>query len=514
MLIFRFENQREFRGFLRLRVVSSTNSGSILMAGFNPFRKFRVYQKYALAALGILAIFSFIIIPSFMGSFGRSGNEQASLVAKCRRFGNVDQQMLAALREQQNTRRSFYIGLIREVINQDGIDQYTAFQMSQIPNILAPVLEDEQLVQQWVLTQYAKDKGFVVTDNLVVDYLKMVTSNMITNNTFSDVCKGMRISEAHLANLIKDELLIHTIMKVFQSSIEPVTPLTRWEYFQRLNRSVEVEVAAIPVAQFTSKVQAPSKKELQIFFDENKDRIYTPSLPESGFAVPAKVAFQVIDTKPSEELLASITQEEIEQFYETNKSTLFLRQQPGSFGQPSGGGLQGLPSLGGLGGLGGAGQSIFPGTQNRSTPAGQGLPSLGNRFGTDFDFSTIVPDDLNVPTPGTQTETPDAPAQPLPAEATPSDSTTESAAPESTTPATSAPESSENTSLDRAATYKNAVLRLIPEDEEAAPAEQPAPAPVQEEAAPAEEKAPAPVQEEVAPAEEKAPAPVQEEVAP
>jgi len=357
------------------------------MAGFNPFRKFRVYQKYALAALGIMAMISFVILPSY---FMLQNNRQAGaegMIATCRRagYGNVDQYLLRNLRENHHRLAGFYNLLASQLAQSVGGSPWEFYAkypiLFQIRESYQQRTSDEELISKWLLTRYAQEKGMVIPDKLIEKRLQTISGGDISNQMLDEIYQQLDLSDSYLIYLLREEMLANYLQRSFIKSMISITPLDRWMLFQRVNRSLTAEVAVISVESFQKEVKEPSEAELKKFFEENKNRVYNPNLPDSGFEIPTKFAFQIVDATPSEQLLASITQEEIEKFYEENKATHFLRQTA----RPQG-------SQGSTQSPGSLPFDLFPTVPGGSRPGGL-LPGLDSLPGPGLNL------DLNTPTP-------------------------------------------------------------------------------------------------------------------
>jgi len=347
------------------------------MAGFNPFRKFRIYQKYALAALGIMAMISFVILPSYFMLRDSNRPRTDGVIATCRRagYGNVDHFLLRGLQENHSRLRAFYDLLARSLSPSIGSDWEFGMKYPELLPILRHYQQrvpEEYLINRWLLTRYAQEKGMVVPNKLIVERLRKISSGDISNQLLDEICQQLGLSSDNLIHLLREEMLASYVENSFFSSTAATTPLDRWTLYQRVNRSLTAEVAVIPVTSFQKDVKEPSEMELKKFFEENKKRVYNPSLPDSGFEIPTRFAFQVIDLTPGEQLLASITQEEIEKYYEENKAEIFLRQSPRPQGmqdptQPPGSSGSSFPF-----------ETMFPTIPGGSRPGGllPGLDSL------------------------------------------------------------------------------------------------------------------------------------------
>ncbi len=389
------------------------------MAGkFNPFKTFRKYQKVGLATVGIMAMLSFIVLPPLMMSWRDSSQQKPQLIASCRRYGDVDPYRLHALRENRGHLRNFYNHLFEQIMPLAGENYLQLEGLYRLRFKYDSMYSEEELITEWLVARYAEEKGFSVDKKLIVDHLNSITGGLISTPLLNSVCMQIGLSDAHLSHLLQEELLAAYMFRMFEVSLASESPASRWEYYQRVRRSLTAEVAAVPVDSFVAEVPNPSEQELVAFFDKNKANVYDPSLPDSGFAVPTKIAFQMVDGTPSEELLASISQEEIEKFYEENKTKYFLRtlpqSDPGATGMPQRG-LPGLPGLDrsfpGLGTLPGA---DLPGLNESAV-----FPGLG--LGTPADAPPLEPIPIEtepVPSAEPQPKTPASPETP-PAESTP-----------------------------------------------------------------------------------------------
>ena len=319
------------------------------MAGPNPFKWFRKHQKVALATLGVLAMLSFIVVPSLMQLIPGGSTQARKDIARCREFGTVNDYSVYALQQNRDRLINFYTVLYRSLVGPTGENRQSLYYLESVIGQLSARRSVEDLINDWLLTRYGQRMGVVVNNQSIADHLRQITGGIVSDGDLDTTMRAVGINGLMLQSLITDQMICDQIRVMFEVSQMSVTPLTQWNWFQRMNRKVTAEVAAVPVDLFVGKVADPSNAELQKFFDENKTHVFDPSQPESGFTVPNKVAFQYIKAVPSEKMLASISQEEIETFYDENKLTLFKKpvvpinqrptlpgQMPGNLLQPGG----------------------------------------------------------------------------------------------------------------------------------------------------------------------------------
>ncbi|MDR2440834.1 MAG: hypothetical protein LBE12_15845 [Planctomycetaceae bacterium] len=297
------------------------------MAGFHPFRSFQKNRKAWLAVLGVLTMISFIILPAFMGLYsGYSGGAGPAKIATCRRYGNIDEQNLALLIQNREDLGRFYIVLYQQLADPNNQERMMALRnlemtASQYDQFLKP----EELINNWLLTQYAKELGMSIDNSNIISHLTQLTGGLLTNTVYQKTLKSAGLLERRFEYLITLELLYLRMREQFEIGLNVIPPSTRWDWFQRLNRKITAEIAAVPVEQFVDKIANPTLIQLQKFFEENKDKPFNPTQLESGFTLPNKIAFQYVRAVPDQKILDSISEEEIKKYYEKNKETQFRK---------------------------------------------------------------------------------------------------------------------------------------------------------------------------------------------
>lgn len=458
------------------------------MAGYNPFKAFRKHQKIALAVVGVGAMVSFIILPAILQLFSGGWSTGPQLVAKTRQFGNVDYQTMDTLRRNHQALGQLYFALNQNLVKADMSNWMDLMGLARKVNQYQMMTDDEALVTNWLLAKYAASQGIAVDDQTIVEYLNELCAGHLTTQALADILKALGLSEKRMKALIADELLVTQLRIPFELSQNAATPAKRWDWFQRMYRQVTTEVAAVSVDAFVDQISNPNDSQLRKFFEENKDKVFNPFSPEIGFKVPHQLAFQYVKAVPGEELLASISQEEIEKFYEENKLMMFRKPV-----EPLGGTRPIFPGAGGRQTLPGMDGNIFRPNLGGFTPGG--TPDL-----TPF----TMPETPSNPPAVPETSDPDASK---PAE-TPNNPATEN---ENKTDAPTTPSdgtSSDGTSLDGTSLKsRQAVTRFVAfqtESEVQEPkAEEPKTDEPKADAKPTEEKAEEP-KADAKPAEEKA----------
>ncbi|MDR1268512.1 MAG: hypothetical protein LBK82_03200, partial [Planctomycetaceae bacterium] len=308
---------------------------------------------------------SFIILPVLMGLFPGSGGTGPAQIASCRRYGNINEQNVAEMQRNREDLGRFYIVLYQQLADPNNQERMMTLRSLEIAaSQYDQFLEPEELINNWLLTQYAKELGMSIDKTNIINHLTQLTGNLLTNAIYRKTLEAVGMSEQRFEYLVTLELLSLRVRETFEIGWNVIPPLTRWDWFQRLNRQMTAEVAAVPVEQFVDKIADPTDAQLQKFFVENKDKPFNPVQLESGFTVPDKIAFQYVKAIPGQKILDSISDEEIEKYYEENKEAQFRKPV-----QPLGTSPM-FPSLPGQGG------NLFqPGGLGGLTPSSRSFPT-------------------------------------------------------------------------------------------------------------------------------------------
>ncbi|MDR2644075.1 MAG: SurA N-terminal domain-containing protein [Planctomycetaceae bacterium] len=342
---------------------------------FNPFTMFRKNQVILLASLGIMAMISFIILPAVMQLLpGIRYVEGQGDFASTRHHGKVDPLLLDTLRKNRENLARFYQRLWISILQSNPSLLTSREQLSKLEILVMKVgqlegkINDEELINGWLVARYSEDQGVVVSPNMVIDLLKATTNNMLTKQNLNQVLEELNMSEQFLEYLLSEELRQNQMLRLFAISQNAVLPATRWDWYQRLNKKITLEVATLQVESFIDKVPDPTNAQIISFFNEHKKRQFNPTLPETGFAFPKQIAFSYIRGIPSRKILDSISKQDVEKYYNENKEKLFRKPVPQKKELPDLPGMspdkfqlnEAIPNLNptGLGGLGGLGNKL------------------------------------------------------------------------------------------------------------------------------------------------------------
>lgn len=341
----------------------------------SPFKVFRKNAKVLLVGLFLLSMLSFVVIPSFLQWFETRQRRTAGIVVTTTKFGNLSDEQLRILHLKRANVRRFLQALRQKVMQMGGNSFRIAVVLQTIPE---PT--EENLVQAWLITQYARATGLRITDQTVNAFLRNLidaSGVALSQNDLLGVLQETRIDENTLFAGLEQELLIQRYLQLagldflsLQPGLAGETPGIRWDYFLRLNRMASVELCAFPVERYLDQVPNPDERTIRAYFEEHKTRLPDPRSPEPGFKVPAKVTLEYLKGDLQKWLVnTKLTDDELRKVYEERKE-LFLRPSPpsqeGSTGQPapSSGGQEKAPTQPPVSG------SPADGSQPAQTPTG------------------------------------------------------------------------------------------------------------------------------------------------
>jgi hypothetical protein len=308
------------------------------MAG--SFDVFRRNQRLALAALAIMAMIAFFILPPFL-QMGDGFTGRDPVVASWQG---------GAMHESDVERAVAMRGVVNRFLAE------SAAIAGRDPSQIGLLPDDERsIVRTAVLAKEAAANGIVVGDDAINDFLGQWTNNLVRQEQFDQIIGRLRIgpmgvSQHDLFEALRTVIAARSMQMLFQSGMSADPPGWRWDYFRRLEQSATVEAVPVVVESLAADVPAPAEQTLRNFFEQYKDDLPVARSADPGFREPhrAKVQFLVAKREPFEAAAAKdVTDAQIAEYYEKNKIALF-RAKPAAESateKPDGAG-QGGPASG------------------------------------------------------------------------------------------------------------------------------------------------------------------------
>jgi len=183
----------------------------------------------------------------------------------------------------------------------------------------------EAAIETMILANKARELDVVISDHEITEHLKRITENRVTGAMLSNVIGSLkvqnrRISQARVFEALRTEMLASRLTTMYSMGLRIGPPAERWDYFRRLNEKATVEVLPIAASTFVSKIDDPPPQVVEEFFNKYRDRLAVPGSPEPGFKQPHRAAFQYFKADRQHFLAqVKVTDKEIQDYYEANK---------------------------------------------------------------------------------------------------------------------------------------------------------------------------------------------------
>ena len=177
--------------------------------------------------------------------------------------------------------------------------------------------------------------GVTVNKDMVNDYLKQITSDMLTEKDYVSIRNSLSydrksMNDETLFSILGDEIkaqLAYLTLRPRTSSLPP-GPEVYWQYFRRLNVRQQLNTVALDVDQFVDEVEQPTDAEVEALFAECSTKFPNqdgPGTPGFRMDFRAKLAFLELDYASMEAAVGEVTDADIEAYYAENKETPMIR---------------------------------------------------------------------------------------------------------------------------------------------------------------------------------------------
>jgi hypothetical protein len=285
------------------------------------FDFYRRRQREVLAILVLVAIFSFIVVPSmqlYMGDANSSANEGPTVVQW--RGGKIQQFELVRMVQAKGQTVNFLAQVANEVIKRGGMPNVPGFrydfQNSQIQSLgISGFVSQLAVARTKILNEKARQMGIVFDDVAIDTFLSDFVNSKLTKKELSDIMEkvsGGELTRFRLYQVLKLELsaqvMESTALAGMNSSGRPIMPPGQaWQYFDRLNRQARIEGFPIVVANYSADVkEEPSEAEITELFEKYKEQFSSPMVAEPGFRKRYQANLDVIDITPEPFILAEV----------------------------------------------------------------------------------------------------------------------------------------------------------------------------------------------------------------
>jgi hypothetical protein len=301
----------------------------------SPFTWFRKYEKLLLGIFGVVLIVAFTVslgtgvdpIVDYLSGGGSLTSRPAADAVVSWKHGQISAAEFQSLRRSRNLLKQFMIGVIQ-----------TAAKRGAQPQVfpISGDTSDPGLLQQMLLAREAEKMGIVVTDDSILRFLDRVVEGKMAPADFAalwkDVTRGAA-SDRQLLALLRSELMAQRLHQMAWNAGAASSPVQTWDFFNRLERRIEAELVPFAVEDYLAQVPEPEEQTLRDLYEKYKDAYPDALASEPGFRRRERMALDYIKFEFDQFLnteLASVSEDEVKQYYEENKDEFIDDSLPAS----------------------------------------------------------------------------------------------------------------------------------------------------------------------------------------
>lgn len=319
----------------------------------SPFRVFRKYLKPLMVVLGVMIMFSFVLLDplaKYLGGDGQVSRGEdpdfaAGATAVSWEGGSLTNEDLYRLVEQRRLTNAFLENV--EILGaqpslQAGVEPSPLRVMPlRLPSTPQQNVE-QSVVQTKLFADAARRAGMTIDDASIVQYLRQLGRERVSPADMRGILnqlgnRGVPID--FIFDAIRDEMLARNYLMSNLYAFQTATPQQRWQDWLRVNDRIVLEAVALPVESYLVEVKDPTEAEVKAFYEEHKDSEAAPEVigqteiasSRPGFRIPRKIGVQYLQANFADAVTkteAEITDEEIAKYYEENKD-LFIQADTG-----------------------------------------------------------------------------------------------------------------------------------------------------------------------------------------
>jgi hypothetical protein len=300
----------------------------------SPFELFRRNLKPLMVLLTLLALISFVILPSVamyqQRNAGMAGSET--------RLASYDGGNFDAAKVGYFTRAHYMMvqslaQLAEITISKGGTPRVANFQYNeqakQIANLgINSQPSDATSVRTMMFAAEAKKAGLDLDDTAIQSWLAAFTDGRLSdaeiNGVLADATRN-QMGQFQLYEQVRTHLLSEAFQRQAMSGLAVnnrpiVTPAQQWELFLRLNRQAKADAFAVRVADFVAQTSdKPPATEINRVYQEGKDRFPDEQSSLPAFRRPYTANFEILTGSLEEFIqreLPNFSEEQLRQEYQ------------------------------------------------------------------------------------------------------------------------------------------------------------------------------------------------------
>ncbi len=309
----------------------------------SPFAIFRKNSKVMLAGVTLVAILSFVFLPSANQSQRGPSESGGDPVAKTS-VGTVTEGELSNLRFQRIAANAIafaaaskgdpQLAMRLQLVGMINNPQFTAQVMQEVEPF-GPVRgpgSDRDLVASWLLSKEAERLGVRVTDAQINEFLIQRSAGKMQDEDFKTAIASQRMDEKAAFDVLRTQMEAKQVLNLLfpndqMFSYANYGPEQFWEYYRRLHEQRKFELAELKVASFVNKVEDPKEADIVALFEERKAKApgFDAETYQPGFRQPLRASMQYVALQADEvrkQVLKDkpVTDAEVESYYKEHRA--------------------------------------------------------------------------------------------------------------------------------------------------------------------------------------------------
>lgn len=320
-----------------------------------PLTAINKYTGVLMAAMCVLLMFSFVVADPLMqyagGSAAATSREKQTVATW--NGGTMNERQLDQAVMHRNILAAFqeqvYATGTRDAMDDGVEDLGLRVQPIDLPRSREQGVE-ASVVRTKIFAEKAREAGMVVTDEMIVDYLRALGRDRVSNADMRSILKRMnsgggRATIQFVFDLLREAMLANNYLASHTYVFRTILPEEKWEDWKKVNERVVAEAAPLAVEDFVDEVPDPTDAELAEFFALYKNRepstevltgMGNVELPSAlpAFATPPRVKISYLKADfnvVAEQLMSEVTDEQVAAYYEDNKES-FVEADRALFG--------------------------------------------------------------------------------------------------------------------------------------------------------------------------------------
>lgn len=275
----------------------------------SPFELFRRNLKPMMVFLTLLALVSFVILPSIaMYQQQQTGYGTTETTLAKTKEGDFDLNKVNYFTRNHFATVQFLRELAETTIANGGAPKVADFQYDPQSRMIRSLgindqPGDQTSVRTMMFAAEAKKAGLELGDPEIQGWLSNFTDGKLSDSQINGILAASSRNQVGQVQLY-DQLRQHLLAQAYQRQVlagltaggMPITPpAQQWELFLKLNRRAVADAYGVNVADFIEKTNAkPSEKAINEMYKEGRERFPNIESPDAAFRRPYTAKFEYL----------------------------------------------------------------------------------------------------------------------------------------------------------------------------------------------------------------------------